>query len=88
MVYFNTKNPNLGTFWRASEWNRLVIFFVHLEYSMAIRYISLPFGNIVAIWYIFPRFGTLCQEKSGIPGLDPFFVRIEFALPSVFVDIH
>jgi hypothetical protein len=23
------------------------------------------FGNLVAIWYIFPRFGVLCQEKSG-----------------------
>jgi hypothetical protein len=25
---------------------------------MAIWYISLPFGNLVAIWYIFPHFGT------------------------------
>jgi hypothetical protein len=24
-----------------------------------------PFGNLMAIWYIFPRFGILCQEKSG-----------------------
>jgi hypothetical protein len=22
-----------------------------------------PFGNLVAIWYHFPRFGILCQEK-------------------------
>jgi hypothetical protein len=27
------------------------------------------FGNAVVIWYIFPRFGILCQEKSGNPGL-------------------
>jgi hypothetical protein len=46
------------------------IFFGHLEYSMAILHIFWPFGKIVAIWYIFPRFGTLCQEKSGNPGLD------------------
>jgi hypothetical protein len=26
------------------------------------------FGNLVPIWCIFPRFGTLCQEKSGNPG--------------------
>jgi hypothetical protein len=26
-----------------------------------------PFGNVVVIWYIFPRFGILCQEKSGNP---------------------
>jgi hypothetical protein len=26
-----------------------------------------PFGNLVALWYIFPRFGVLCLEKSGNP---------------------
>jgi hypothetical protein len=26
MVYFQTKNPNLGTFWRALEWKMLVYF--------------------------------------------------------------
>jgi hypothetical protein len=25
------------------------------------------FGNFVVIWYIFPPFGILCQEKSGNP---------------------
>jgi hypothetical protein len=25
-------------------------------------------GNLVAIWYISPHFGLLCQEKSGNPG--------------------
>jgi hypothetical protein len=34
---------------------------------MAIWYNLWPFGNVVAIWYIFPRFGILCQEKSGNP---------------------
>jgi hypothetical protein len=23
------------------------------------------FGNLVAIWYIFPHFGILCKEKTG-----------------------
>jgi hypothetical protein len=27
----------------------------------------LLFGNVVEIWYIFPRFGILFQEKSGNP---------------------
>jgi hypothetical protein len=58
MVCFKTKNPNLGKFWRALEWKMLV-------YVMAIWYILLPFGNGVEIWCIFPRFGILCQEKSG-----------------------
>jgi hypothetical protein len=34
---------------------------------MAICYIFWSFGNFVVIWYIFTRFGTLCQEKSGNP---------------------
>jgi hypothetical protein len=37
---------------------------------MVIWYILRPFGNLVAIGYGFPRFGTLCQEKSGNPRLD------------------
>jgi hypothetical protein len=35
---------------------------------MATCYILWPFGNVVVIWYNFPRFGTFCQEKSGNPG--------------------
>jgi hypothetical protein len=26
-----------------------------------------PFGNLVAIWYILPHFGTFNKEKSGNP---------------------
>jgi hypothetical protein len=40
-----------------------------MEYFTAIWYILRPYGNIVVIWYIFPRFGQLCQEKSGNPGV-------------------
>jgi hypothetical protein len=37
MVYFQTKNPNLGKFWRALEWKMLVyVFYDHLEYFTAI----------------------------------------------------
>jgi hypothetical protein len=39
------------------------IFYVHLEYFMAIWYILWPF------WYIYPRFGRLYQEQSGNPVL-------------------
>jgi hypothetical protein len=45
------------------------IFYGHLEHFTVIWYILWPFGNVVAIWYIFPRFGLLCREKSGNPGL-------------------
>jgi hypothetical protein len=37
-----------------------IIFYGHLEYVMII-------GNVVLILYSFPRFGILCQEKSGNP---------------------
>jgi peroxiredoxin family protein len=60
MVYFQTKNPNLGKFFRAFEWKMLV-------YFMVIWSILWPFGNVVVIWHTFRRFGILCQEKSGSP---------------------
>jgi hypothetical protein len=28
-----------------------------------IWYILWPFGNVAVIWYIFPRFGILCQKN-------------------------
>jgi hypothetical protein len=37
MVFFKTKNPNLGKFWRALEWKKLVNY-------MAIWNILRPFG--------------------------------------------
>jgi hypothetical protein len=43
------------------------IFYGHLEYFTVIWYSLWPFGNVVVIWYIFPCFGILCQEKSGNP---------------------
>jgi hypothetical protein len=36
---------------------------------MASWYIPWPFNYLVAVWYIFPRFGILYQEKSGKPWL-------------------
>jgi hypothetical protein len=34
---------------------------------MAIWNILQPFGNLVELWFIFSRFGTLNREKSGNP---------------------
>jgi hypothetical protein len=28
---------------------------------------GISYGHFMVIWYIFPRFGMLCQEKSGNP---------------------
>jgi hypothetical protein len=44
-------------------------------------YVLWAFGNLVAIWYIFLRFGILCQEKSGIPGVDLCTMSSISALP-------
>jgi hypothetical protein len=41
----------------------------YMEYIGAIWFNTWPFVNLAAIWwYIFPRFGTLCHEKSVSPG--------------------
>jgi hypothetical protein len=53
------------------------IFFGHLEHFTAICLFYNHLGNFVAIWYIFPRFGILCQEKSGTP-IRHLFVFILF----------
>jgi hypothetical protein len=72
MVYFQTKNPNLGKFWRALEWKMLL-------YFMIIWNFNLPFGIIhgrlvylcIVIWCIFPNSVCLEQEKSGNPAAKP-----------------
>jgi hypothetical protein len=65
MVYFQTKDPNLGKFSRVLQWKTLV-------YFMDVW--SIPLTFVVTIWYIlwsfgiyFCRFGILNQEKSGSP---------------------
>jgi hypothetical protein len=35
---------------------------------------SWPFGDLVAIWYILPRFGILCREKSGNPASNRYLL--------------
>jgi hypothetical protein len=68
MVYFLTKNPNLGKFWSVHiAMEDVGIFYGHLVYFTAIWYMLLPFVYFVVFWYIFPRFGMFYQEKSGNP---------------------
>jgi hypothetical protein len=47
---FQTKNPNLGKFWRALEWKMLEYFMPIWINFTVIWYILLPFGNVVVIW--------------------------------------
>jgi hypothetical protein len=48
------------------------IFYGHLGYFTVVWNILWPFHNVVAIWYIFPYLGILCQEKSGNPELPSY----------------
>jgi hypothetical protein len=70
MVCFQTKNTNLGKFWRVLQWKMLL-------YFMAIWSILPQFGifcghlvYFMVSWYIFLSVGMLYQEKSGNPGFD------------------
>jgi hypothetical protein len=68
MVCFQTKNPNLGKFWRVLQWKMLVHF---MSIWFILRSLKIFNGSLVyfvVIWYIFPCFGMLYQEKSGNPG--------------------
>jgi hypothetical protein len=64
MASFQTKNPNLGKFWRALDWKMLISFvaiwnilqifgivYRYLGYFMTIWYILCSFGNFLRFWY-------------------------------------
>jgi hypothetical protein len=71
MTCFQTKNPNLGKFWRDLQWTILV-------YFMAIWSILQLFSIFVEIWYIFPVLVCkLYQEKSDNPGGEKEFLDCE-----------
>jgi hypothetical protein len=66
-VFFQTKNPNFGKFWRALDCKMFI-------YFMTIRNILWRFWifydhllHFVFIWYILYGFGIMSQEKSGNP---------------------
>jgi hypothetical protein len=68
MVFFETKNPNSGKFLKALKWKRLVYFMAIWNILQPFGIFLWPFGNLVGIWYIFPRFGILNHDKkSGNP---------------------
>jgi hypothetical protein len=68
MVFFQTRNRNLGKIWMVLQW-KLSVYFMDIWSILRPFYIFR--GNLVyfvVIWYIFPGFGLLYQEKSGTPG--------------------
>jgi hypothetical protein len=71
MVYFQTKIPTLGKFWRALEWNMFAYLMTiwNILRTIGITYIW-PFGIVCGdLIYVFnPILVCLDQEKSGNPG--------------------
>jgi hypothetical protein len=56
MEYFQTKNRNLGKFWRVLQWKMLVYF---MEILSILRTFDVFYGHLVyfaVIWYLFPPF--------------------------------
>jgi hypothetical protein len=80
MVCFPTENPNLGKFWGVLPWKILVYFMPiwNILGPLEIFYDNLVY--FVVIWYIFPRFGILDQEKSGNPGKKSYLLKNSFVL--------
>jgi hypothetical protein len=62
MVYFKTKNPNLGIFWGALEWTMLIYIFTAIWYDL------LPLGIVCGNLVFFPFLVCLDQQKCGNPG--------------------
>jgi hypothetical protein len=70
MVCFQTKNPDLGKFWRVLLWK---IFVYCMTIWSILRPLEILFDHLVyfvVIWYIFLHFGILDQEKSGNPDME------------------
>jgi hypothetical protein len=76
MVYFQTKNPNLGKFGSALYWKFFIYFMAicNILRTLVLFYDHLV--HFVFIWYIFSGFGIMYQEKYGNPGQSMFFVLV------------
>jgi hypothetical protein len=63
MVCFQTKNPNLGKFWRVLQWKIFVYF---MTIWSILRPLKVFYGHLVyfvVIWYISPRFWYIVPRK-------------------------
>jgi hypothetical protein len=70
-VFSNQKSQS-GQLLEGLTMENVGIFYGHMEYFTAMCYIFWLFGNLVVIYYIFTRFGTVCQEISGNPEVERF----------------
>jgi hypothetical protein len=68
MVYFQSKNANLGKFWECLAKQEVGKFYGHF---VSLLQFCIFYGRLVYCFVIlvcFSRFGMLYQEKYGIPG--------------------
>jgi hypothetical protein len=72
IVCFQTKNPNLGKFWKALDCKFMPIWIIFWRFGIFYDYLV----HFVFIFYIFSGFGIMYQEKSGNPGLRTFFDNV------------
>jgi hypothetical protein len=73
MVYFKTKNPNLGTFWRVLQWKMLVYLMPLGQFSCHLMIYCMNFGIICGnlgyfppFWYTVPRkiWQPCCRDQG------------------------
>jgi hypothetical protein len=71
MVYLHTENTYLGKIWMALKCKILIyiVLLFGILYDPFVYFMAIGFTYFVVIWYIFPSFVMLYQEKSGNPGL-------------------
>jgi hypothetical protein len=80
MVYFQTKNPNLGKFWRASDWKVLInVFYGHLAHFMTIWYVLCSFGTFFLFLVLCAKknLATLVSNESPVGGREGRFLAIK-----------
>jgi hypothetical protein len=67
--YFQTKNTNLGKFWRALDWIMLIYFVAYWEYLTDIWDILLPFVTFCVhlVHTFIPVLVSCAKKKSGNP---------------------
>jgi hypothetical protein len=79
MNCFQTKNPNLGKFWRALVWEMFKYFIATWKILWRFWVFYDHLVHFLLIWFIFSGFGIMYQEKSGNPGNDVY--RFKKILP-------
>jgi hypothetical protein len=88
MVSFQTKNAYLGIFWRTSKWKMMLQILVIWN---ILRPLGIFKGHLVILYtfgIFFPRFGILCQEKSGNPGSGHSAVAENAMMPVVLANFN